>query len=164
MKVRLIAFILTAFQLLAFGQKSFTARNGSKLFPGHFEIVLTVDNNFVRYELFNHWYTGCYAELRQQKIRLDSLETFNQNNDTIEIKLLVNEIQLKDKKFNISKKVKNTKLCSSPERMRKISFAYKLAEANKLGPLSLYTVEDLSLTELEFEKKVTNNLKIKNNE
>ena len=161
MKVRLIAFILTAFQLLTYGQNSFTARKGSKFFPGHFDIALTVDSNCVRYELFNHWYSGCYAELRQLKIQIDSLATFNQSNDTIEIKLLGNKIQLKDKKFNISEKVKNTKLCTSPEKMRKISFAYKLASSNELGPQSLYSLEDLKLTELEFEKKVKNNLKLK---
>jgi hypothetical protein len=65
---------------------------------------LTVDSNYVRYELFNHWYSGCFAELRQIKIQLDSLEIFNKENDTIEIKLIGDNVQLKDKKFNISKK------------------------------------------------------------
>lgn len=161
MKLRLIILLLTAFQLLTYGQNSFTARKGSKFFPGHLDIVLTVDNNCVRYELFNHWYSGCYAELRQLKVKLDSLETFNQSNDTIEIKLLGNRINLKDKKYNITCNVKNTRLCTSPERMRKISFAYKLAASNELGPQSLYTLEDLKLTESEFEEKVKNNLKLK---
>lgn len=161
MKLSLIIFILNIFQLLAYGQNSFTARKGSKFFPGHFDIILTIDSNCIRYELFNHWYTGCYAELRQMKIQIDSLEVFNQSNDTVEIKLLSNRIQLKDKKFNIFKEVKKTKLCASPEKMRKISYAYKIAEANQLGPQSLYSFEDLNLSEIEFEKKVKENLKHK---
>jgi hypothetical protein len=43
--------------------------------------------------------------------------------------------------------------------MRKISFANKLAISNKLGPISLYSSEDIKLTESEFKERVKNNLK-----
>jgi hypothetical protein len=158
MRFALIFLILISFQLLSFGQTTYTSRIGSKFFPGHLDIVVSVDNGVLRYELFNHWYAGSYAELQQMKIKLDSLNMFNQSNDSISIKILDNKIQLKDKRYRINKKVKHKNLCASPEKMRKISFAYRISTINGLGPHTLYSWDDLNMTELEFEKQVMINL------
>ena len=158
MRYILISLILILFQLLSYGQKKYTSRIGSKFFPGHQDIVVTIDNGILRYELFNHWYSGCYAELRQMKFKLDSLDLFNQTNDSISIKIRDDKIQLKDKRYGINKKIRHKNLCTSPENMRKISFAYILSSKNGLGPQALYSWDDLKLTELEFEKQVIINL------
>jgi hypothetical protein len=72
MKIILSIMFLTLLQLYGFSQETFTSRKGSKFFPGHLEVVITVDSKNVRYELFNHWYSLSYAELRQITIPLDT--------------------------------------------------------------------------------------------
>jgi len=37
--------------LLGFGQENYTSRKGSKFFPGHLDISITIDKNELRYEL-----------------------------------------------------------------------------------------------------------------
>jgi hypothetical protein len=113
MKIFLIFIFFISLNLLGFGQKLYTSRIGSKFFPGHLDIVITVDNNVLRYELFNHWYYGSYAELRQISINLDNLERFNQSNDTISIKIFGDKIHLIDKSFRINKKIRHKNLCAS---------------------------------------------------
>jgi len=124
-----------------------------------------VDNNVLRYELFNHWYSGSYAELRQISINLDNLERFNQSNDIISIKILGDKIHLIDKGFKINKKIRHKNLCASPENMRKISYAYKVSSSNgKISHYDLYEWDDLKLSEEEFIKIVNENMnKIKGN-
>lgn len=159
MKYSLILICLIILNLLGFGQENYTSRKGSKFFPGHFDISITIDKNELRYELFNHWYTGSYAELRQITIKLDSLERFNFSNDTITISILKNKVHLTDKKFRINKNVKHRKLCTSTVRMRKISYAYKVSSDFKnIRHYDLYKSEDLNLSEDEFKKKVIENL------
>ncbi|MBA7572258.1 hypothetical protein ES708_14034 [subsurface metagenome] len=115
----------------------------------------------MRYELFNHWYSGSYAELRQIKIKLDTLERFNLSNDSISIIILDNKILLTDKRFHINKKIKHKNLCTSPENMRKISYAYKVSsDYENIRHYELYKSEDLNLSEDEFKKKVIENLNI----
>jgi hypothetical protein len=159
-KLLFLLFAIFLFNSFSFGQTVYTSRIGSKFFPGHNDIVITIENDSVRYELFNHWYTSSYAELRQMKISLDSLEFFNANNDTIQIKVYDNTIWLVDKKYRINKKIKHKKLCASPEKMRKISFAYKISSSYEdIRHYELYTDDDLNLSETEFEKKVIENIK-----
>ncbi len=159
MKLSLILICLISLNLFGFGQKSYTSRKGSKFFPGHLEIVVTIDKNIIRYELFNHWYSGSYAELRQILMNIDDLDQFNQSNDTISIKLLDNNIHLVDKGFRINKKIRHKKLCASSEKMRKISYAYKVSSKNgKVSHYNLYKLEDLKLSEEEFIKIVNHNL------
>lgn len=159
MKYSLILICLITLNLLGFGQENYTSRKGSKFFPGHLDISITIDKNELRYELFNHWYTGSYAELRQITIKLDSLEKFNLSNDTIAITILKNKVHLTDKKFRINKNLKHRKLCTSIENMRKISYAYKVSSSFEIiRHYDLYKSEDLNLTEDEFKKKVIENL------
>ena len=158
----LLIIVLITFQFVSNGQNIYTSRKGSKFFPGHLDIVVTVDKNYLRYELFNHWYAGSYAELRQISIPLDSLKKFNLSNDSIVINILDKKIQLTDKKFNIHKRIRHRKLCISPENMRNISYAYKVSTQYKdTRHYELFNWEDLKLTEEEFRKKVDDNLKAK---
>lgn len=158
--------ILIFIQLSLYGQDTFTSRCGSKFFPGHLEIVLTIDSNSVRYELFNHWYSGSFAEMRQIKISLDSIEHFNASNDTISIDLHGKYAYLTDRKYNIKKKIDHTKLCTSTERMRKISYAYRIStQLTNIRHYQLYNDRDLELSESDFEKTVIENSnKLKNND
>jgi hypothetical protein len=146
MKYTIIFICLISLNLIGFGQENYTSRIGSKFFPGHLDIVITIDTNVLRYELFNHWYTGSYAELRQISIKNDSLGEFDQSNDTISFKLHDNKIHLIDKRFGINKKIRHKKLCATPETMRKISYAYKVSSKNgKVRHYELYDLEDLKL-------------------
>ena len=162
MKIRLIILFLTLLQLSSYSQNTFSSRKGSKFFPGHLDVVITVDNKNVRYELFNHWYSLSYAELRQITIPLDSLSAFNQKNDSIKIELHKGKVKLVDKKYRLSRKIRHRNLCDSVSTMRKISFAYKLScEQKDLRHFELYDREDLKLDEVEFKKKVIEKLKEK---
>jgi hypothetical protein len=162
MKIKLTIIFLTIIQLSSYSQETYTSRKGSKFFPGHLDIVITVDNKNVRYELFNHWYSLSYAELRQITIPVDSLNEFNLKNDSIEIIILKGKVKLVDKKYRLTRKVKHRNLCASASTMRKISFAYKLSSEHKeIGHLGLYEREDLNLNEEEFKEKVMQKLKEK---
>jgi len=159
MKHLLITIFILSLHLIGYGQENYTSRKGSKFFPGHLDIFITIDKNELRYELFNHWYTGSYAQLRQITIKLDSLEKFNFTNDSITISILKNKVHLTDKKFRINKNVKHRSLCTSIESMRKISYAYKVSsDYEKIMHYDLYKSEDLNLSEEEFKKKVIENL------
>jgi len=161
MKIRLIIIFLTLLQLNSYSQDTFTSRKGSKFFPGHLDIIITVDNKNVRYELFNHWFSLSYAELRQITIPLDSLNEFNQK-DSIKITLHKGKAKLVDKKYRLSRKIKHRNLCASASTMRKISFAYKLSSIHKdVSHFELYNREDLTMDEEEFKKKVMAKLKEK---
>jgi hypothetical protein len=162
MKIRLTIIFLTLLQLNSYSQDTFTSRKGSKIFPGHLEIVVTVDNKNVRYELFNHWYSLSYAELRQITIPLDSLNEFNQKNDSIKIELHNGRVKLVDKKYRLLRRIKHRNLCASASTMRKISFAYNLSSKQKdIRHFELYDHEDLKLDEEDFKKKVIEKLKEK---
>ena len=153
----LINLIIISSSLFA-QEEIFTSRKGSKFFPRHLDIVLTINNENVQYELFNHWYSGSYSELRKISIKINEIEKFNSTNDSIKMAINKNSISLIDKKHKINKKVKKRKLCMSIENMRKISYAYKISNENKIGHFSLYNYEDLKLTETEFYRKVDFNL------
>ena len=162
MKIRLTIIFLTLLQLNSYSQDIFTSRKGTKFFPGHLDIVVTVDNKNVRYELFNHWYSWSYAELRAITISLDSLDEFNQKNDSIKIELHNGKIKLVDKKYRLSRKIKHRNLCASVSTMRKISFAYKLScEQDEIRHYELYDRDDLNLNEEDFRAKVIERLKDK---
>lgn len=162
MKIRLILIFLTLLQLNSYSQDTFTSRKGSKFFPGHLDIVITVDDKNVRYELFNHWYSLSYAELRQVTIPIDSLNAFNQMNDSIRIEFHKGYIKLVDKKYRLSRKIKHRTLCAPASTMRKISFAYKLSSEQKdMRHFELYDYKDLRLDEEEFKNKVIEKLKEK---
>lgn len=158
-KPRLLFLLITIlFNLFSYGQ-TYTSRFGSKFFPGHYDIVMTIENDSVRYELFNHWYCLSYEESRQMKISLDELDFFNTNNDTIQIEVCDNKIRLIDKKYGINKRIKHKKLCASPEKMRMISFAVKISmNSNVIRHYQLYTPADLNLPENEFKEKVKQNM------
>ena len=162
MKIRLTIILITLFQLYSYSQDTFTSRKGSKFFPGHLDIVITVDNKNVRYELFNHWYSHSYAELRQITIPLESLNDFNQKNDSIKIISHKGKVKLIDKKYRLSRNIKHKKLCASISTMRKISFAYKQSLQYKdIRHFELYNQEDLVLSEEDFKKKVIEKLQEK---
>lgn len=162
MKIILSIMFLTLLQLYGFSQETFTSRKGAKFFPGHLDVVITVDSKNVRYELFNHWYSLSYAELRQITIPLDSLNEFNQKNDSLKIEIRKGRVKLIDKKYQLSRKIYHRNLCASASTMRKISFAYKISSQQKnIRHFELYDREDLKLEEDEFRKKVIGKLKEK---
>lgn len=161
MKIRLVVLVLTLLQLSSYAQESFTGRKGSKFFPGHLDVVLTVENDTLQYEVFNHWYASSYATLRDLNIPLDNLAQFNQNNDSIKITMQRGKIKLIDKKYRLSKTIKHSTLCAPITTMRKIAFAYSLSEQANIRHFELYNHEDLQLNEEEFKKKVLGNLKEK---
>jgi len=140
--------------------QTYTGRIGSKFFPSHLDIVITINNDSLRYELFNHWYCRSYAELRQITISINDIN----KNDSIVFKINEKSIRLIDKKYGIYKRIKSIKLCISVEKMRKISYAHKIATENGLRHFDLYEWKDLELNENEFYKKVDSNLEtIKSN-
>ena len=153
----LLIFFLSC--LTAYGQSIYISRIGSKFLPGHVDIVITVDNENVRYEMFEHWYTRSFAEMRQVTITLDNLNKFNEENDTIQLKIFGKYVQLVDKKYNVNKKIKHKKTCTSVEKMRKISYAYKISsQYENIRHYELYTESDLDLPEHEFEKRILENV------
>lgn len=157
-KILLIGLMLL-FTISSFSQNTFTSRKGTKFFPGHQDMAITVTDSTVRYELFNHWYVMSYAELRQLTISKDSLDLFGNSNDTLQIKLTDKYVKLIDKRYKLTRKVKRTRLCVSPETMRKISFAYSQSiKYDNIGPHGLYEDNDLDLSEEEFKKIVIKNL------
>jgi len=159
-KTILIFFALTfilfflSFNVYAQGQ-TYKGRKGPDL-PGHLDIVITIYNDTLRYELFNHWYTDSYAELRQITIPINEIST----NDSIIFKINEKSIHLIDEKYGINKQIKQTKRYFSATKMRKISYAHKVASENGLMHYNLYTHEDLMLGEDEFYKKINSNLEI----
>lgn len=159
MKIKLTILLLILVHLNSYSQDTFTSRKGSKFFPRHLDVVITVDNKNVRYELFHHWYSLSYAELRQITIPLDSLNVFNQKNDSISIEFHNGKVNLVDKKYRLSRKIKHKKMCASVSTMRKISFAYELSTEHKnIRHFELYEPEDLNLDEEAFKKKVMEKL------
>jgi hypothetical protein len=147
----------------SYSQLVYTSRTGSKFFPGHMDIAITIDSSQIRYELFHHWFSLSYAECRQLTIPITGLYAFNQSNDSIQIRIQKNKVFLTDKRYGIHKKIKHRNLCTSAETMRKISFACKLTQGRPdIHHFELYTHEDLKLTEPEFRKKVLQNFELKN--
>lgn len=166
MRIILTITLLTVLLFDSFSQETFTSRKGSKFFPGHLDIVITVDSKNVRYELFHHWYVKSYEEYRQMTIPLDRLDVFNHTNDTIKIELNKGNVKLIDKKYRLSRKVKHRNLCTSVSTMRNISFAYKLSHEyeNIRHFEELYHYEDLQLEEEMFKQKVMERLNEKTKE
>ncbi len=164
MSIRLAVVFLLLLQLSSHAsraQETFSARKGPKILPGHFDVVVTVDDKVVRYELYNHWYYRSYAELRQLTIALDTLDAFNRRQDSLKIELQQGKIKLVDKRYRLSKKMRHTALCASLPIMRKISFAQKFASKEGLMHFDVYNYQDLELSEEEFERKVRENFKAK---
>ena len=73
-------------------EKVYTSRTGSKFLSEYVDIVTTIEN--IRYEMFEHWYTRSYTEMRQTTIKLDKLNKFNEENDTIQLKRFDKYVQL----------------------------------------------------------------------
>lgn len=154
-----LLLIFASIHLTSPGQSMYSSRIGSKFFPGHLDLVISINEGYLRYELFNHWYTRSFAELRQFAIPLDSLDLYNKSNDTLNFNVDHDKIYLIDKRFNIEKNIKHQKLCSSVDNMRKISFAYKVSRRYEdLHHYDLYKTEDLILDENGFKIKVLENL------
>ncbi|WP_130736487.1 hypothetical protein [Flavobacterium sp. J27] len=155
-----IFFFILFYNVILSQEQIYTSRKGLKFFPSHLEIVVTVSNETIKYELFNHWYSNSYVQLREVVVPLDSLTKFNKENETIKIKFEKNKIKIVDKKYKVSKKMKHTALCTSLDVMRKISYAYEISKAYKnIGHFVLYTTFDLKLSETDFKIKVDENLK-----
>ena len=162
MKIAIVLLFFSLVQLNSYSQETFTSRKGLKFFPGHFDIHITIDHKNLRYELFNHWYSLSYVQLRQLTIPLDSLDEFNQKQDSLKLFFKKGKVKLIDKKYRLSKRIKHKQLCASVSVMRKISFAYELSiESKDKRHFELYNWEDLSLEEEEFKKKIIEQLKEK---
>ncbi|AHM62791.1 hypothetical protein D770_22730 [Flammeovirgaceae bacterium 311] len=85
---------IACLQIAAFGQSTYTSRKGTKFFPGHYDIAISIDSTNLRYELYNHWYAGVYSELRQVTVPLDSIEFYNKSNDSISFHMLKDKVRL----------------------------------------------------------------------
>ncbi|MFK8045938.1 MAG: hypothetical protein AB8B72_10620 [Crocinitomicaceae bacterium] len=162
--MKLICSVLVSlfFALNSFSQETYTARKGSKFFPGHLHVVITVDSNSIHYQLYNHWYSSSYALNRELTIPIKELDKFNEGNDSLAITVYDDKIKLIDKHYRINRKIKHQKLCTSLSKMRKISFAHELAEKHEgIGHFDLYENNDLKLSEEEFKTLVKSNLEEK---
>ncbi len=159
----IFSIILTlCFILTSFSQETYTARKGSRLFPGHLHMVISVDSIEIHYQLFNHWYHLSYAQYRDIKIPKSELDKYGDQNDTLTIIILDNKIKLVDKRNKIDRRIKHQKLCATVETMRKISYANSIAEKHEdLMHFHLYESDDLDLTEEKFKKLVDKNLEEK---
>lgn len=159
MKIIFSIILTLCFSLTSFSQETYTARKGSRFFPGHLHMVISVDSSEIHYQLFNHWYSLSYAQLRDIKIPSSELEKYGEQNDTLTIIVLDNKVQLIDKKNKLDKKIKHQRLCASVETMRKISYANSIAEKHEdMIHFHLYEHDDLKLTEEEFIKLIDKNL------
>ncbi len=146
--------------MTSFAQETYTARKGSRLFPGHLHMVLSVDSIEIHYQLFNHWYSLSYAQYRDIKIPINELDNYGEQNDTLTIIMLDNKIKLVDKRNKLDRKIKHQKLCASVVTMRKISYANSIAEKHEdMMHFHLYERDDLGLSEEEFKNLVDKNLK-----
>lgn len=154
MKVIILYISLLLISLSSFSQEVYTAKKGSRLFPGHAHVIITVDTANIHYELFNHWYVWSYAQYRDITVSRNDLEAFNTNNDTLNLTITSNKVKLVDKKYRLKKKVKHQKLCASTTTMRKISYACEITAKTDIRHFELYDNEDLSLSEEEFEELV----------
>jgi len=122
-------------------------------------MVISVDSSEIQYQLFNHWYSLSYAQLRDIKIPSSELEKYGEHNDTLTIIVLDNKVKLIDKKNKLDRKIKHQRLCVSAETMRKISYANSIAEKHEeMMHFHLYKYDDLELTEEEFKKLVDKNV------
>lgn len=158
MRHLLIAIFIILFASTVSAQRANTSHKGLRFFPGHLDISITENDDTVRYELFNHWYSWSYAELRQISIPTSEVENWNQN-DSLNITLHKSgNFKLRDKRYKLNRKIKHGTICTSTENMRKISFAYRISKMNGLGHLELYEHTDLKLTEEEFQELVLTNL------
>lgn len=93
---------------------------------------------------------------------LNDLEKFNNQNDTLKIRILNNKIHLKDKKYKLNRNIKHQKLCASIDKMRKISYASELAKGHdNVLHFHLFTPEELELPEDHFRRLVKKKLDIK---
>ena len=159
MKIIFSIILTLCFSLTSFSQETYTARKGSRFFPGHLHIIVKVDSTEIHYQLFNHWYSLSYAQYRDIKIPINELDNYGENNDTLNIIMLDNKIKLVDKRNKLDRKIKHQRLCASVETMRKISYANSVAEKYEdMMHFHLYEHDDLKLTEEEFKKLVDKNL------
>ncbi len=148
----------------ALAQRTYTSHKGSRFFPGHLDISITVENDTILYELFNHWYSLSYAELRQLSIPTSELDKWNLN-DSIRITASNSRnFKLIDKRYNVRRTIKHRNICASTETMRKISFAYEISQANDLRDYALFERTDLQLSEQDFRARVLSNLNGKKKE
>lgn len=149
-----LIFLLMIYLNSTYSQEMYTAKKGSRFFPGHLHAVITVDSTMLSYELFNHWYVGSYAQERDITIPLSDVEGFNSRDNSIKLEVLPNKVKLKDKKYGFNKKVKDQKLCASVQSMRNISYAVEVTNDNDISHFQLYEDEDLSLSEEAFKELV----------
>lgn len=155
MRLLLVPFAMI-FTTSLFAQDIYTARKGSKFFPGHWDIAVSVYKDSARYEVFNHWYARAYDQVRQITLPLHT------PNDSIKIEVKGNKIYLVDAGLKLNKKLRRDK--DMPlDMMRKIAFASQVAHQQKdIKHFDLYRdPEDLALPEEEFKALVLANFALK---
>ena len=158
MRYFLTSFLIILLVSTALAQRTNTSHKGSRLFPGHLDISISLNNDTIRYELFNHWYSWSYAELRQLSIPTSELENWNLNDSIRITQLKSGNFKLIDSRYHIHRTIKHRKICATPETMRKISFAYEVSQANNLRHYTLFERTDLQLSEQDFRTLVISNL------
>jgi hypothetical protein len=159
MKIAFLIMLVSYFSLTSYAQDIYSARKGLRLLPGHLHAVITVDSSTIHYQLFNHWYTDSYAQYRDLQVPITELGKFSIQNDTLCIIIRDKTVKLVDKRYDIETNVKHQKLCASVETMRKISYAYAIAEKhNQVKHYDLYLAEDLELPEAAFKRIADKNL------
>ena len=141
-------------------QRTFTAKKGIRWLPTHYHAVVSIDNDTVHYQLFNHWYSHSYAQYRDVIFPLNELPSIHQKYDSLSLTISADKVKVNDAKYKFKKRVRHQKLCASISTMRKVSFADSLAHGEE-GMMHFHLYEDsvLKLPEDEFRRIVLTNFK-----
>lgn len=153
MKQIYFLILCLCFLFKGYAQQEFIGKKGLKIFPGHLHAVVTVTKDSLHYQLFNHWYSKSYEQLRDLKFSVSDLQYFTKTNDTLRVSLENNVVKLNDIQFKLKRALKNKKLCTSVSEMRKIAYAYQISRehAPLIKHYQLFTPESLKLSEEDFK-------------
>lgn len=75
MKIIICIIFTLCLGFKSYAQEVYTARKGSKFFPSHLHVVIKVDSAEIHYQLFDHWYSWSYAQLRDVRIPTNWIST-----------------------------------------------------------------------------------------
>jgi hypothetical protein len=155
MRLGLLIWLMALLPVYAIPQEIRIDHFGSKLIPGHYEIVLSIDENHVRYELFQHWYYQSYLKVRDLILSVNDSSGFSSEHDSVHVFMKNKHIELIDARYRINKRVRKKAQRESVEVMRNSDFAYRLAENDeKVSFHELFESQDLNLPEEQFQQKV----------
>ncbi len=160
MKQILLMIIAVLFCQQIAAQNIYYGHWGSRLFPGHWDVFVTVSEDSIRYEAYNHAYTDWHIEKRKISIPVSDIDRYGTQNDTLQINIEEKRIHIKDGDLDLKLQSK-VKAKGSLCRIRKLAYADKVARENGIKDFwDLYSYENFELTEEEFYAKVDDNLRL----